>query len=641
MIERRDTKILLAAIIMPTIFILLTCKSTPAPTPLIRPSEQSALNRPPMATITLRSVLPEGAEEDMIITSGLPNVGVGTYVLLQGGGIDADGDTIASYAWTLGVPDGSVSILDDVASEAPSFIPDRIGQYIVELVVIDERGARSTVASLIVNAATWVGVGAMDDATASPPQCAACHVDQITAWAETGHATSFERLIDGEGSEFFGAHCIGCHTVGYDEAASAVNNGFDDVAAEVGWTFPETLRKGNWDDLMAHYPDLAKLANVQCENCHGPGSEHSGRPEAIALSLETGVCGVCHDPWRQDTNAQWAKSGHADATSPAFTYLIGPGNERCVRCHSGRGFINTYKDLGQAFGASEKRLLEEKREDSPEYEMLQLDSVQVITCGVCHDPHDATHPAQLRMFDAVTLPDGTEVTGVGASAICMACHNGQVGSEQVKEEKPLYPHYSTAAEMMAGTGGYDYGESVDNSAHTTSALGCVGCHMAARPDMDDRGTPDDASDDVPLPGYNEVGEHTFKMAWDGGTPDDPTDDVENMFACTGCHADLTTFNRNAAGDYDGDGRIEGIQNEVQGLLDVVSDGILASGAKALDHYPYWDNATTDAQKAAIYNWSFVAHEGSLGIHNTKRAVQLLQLTYRHLTGQEVPGAMLR
>lgn len=566
----------------------------------------------------------------MIITSGLPNVGVGTYVLLQGGGVDPDGDAITSYAWTLGVPDGSVSILDDVASEAPRFIPDRIGQYSVELVVTDERGAKSAAASVMVNAATWVGVGAVGDATASPPQCAACHVDETTAWAETSHATCFERLIDGEGSEYFRVHCLGCHTVGYNEAALAVNNGFDDVAAEVGWTFPEALRKGNWDDLLAHYPELAKLANVQCENCHGPGSEHSGQPEAIALSLGAEVCGVCHDPWRQGTNAQWAKSGHADATSPAFTCPVGPGNERCVRCHSGWGFINTYEDFGVG----------EKREDSPEYQ-IQPDSVQVITCAVCHDPHGATHPARLRMFDTVTLPDGTEVTGVGASAICMFCHNGQVGSEQVMEEKPLYPHYSTAAEMMAGTGGYDYGESVGNSAHTSSALGCVGCHMAARPDMDDRGTPDDASDDVPLPGYNEVGEHTFKMIWDGGTPDDPTDDVENMLACTGCHADLTTFNRSASGDYDGDGRIEGIQDEVQGLLDVVFDGILASGVEALDHYPYWDNVTTDAQKAAIYNWTFVTHEGSLGLHNTERAVQLLQLTYRHLTGQEVPGAMLR
>ena len=43
---------------------------------------------------------------------------------------------------------------------------------------------------------------------------------------------------------------------------------------------------------------------------------------------------------------------------------------------------------------------------------------------------------------------------------------------------------------------------------------------------------------------------------------------------------------------------------------------------------------------AIYNWSFVGHGGSQGIHNTARAVMLLQAAYRDLTGEDVPGADL-
>ncbi len=55
----------------------------------------------------------------------------------------------------------------------------------------------------------------------------------------------------------------------------------------------------------------------------------------------------------------------------------------------------------------------------------------------------------------------------------------------------------------------------------------------------------------------------------------------------------------------------------------------------------WDTVTTEAQRAAIYNWSFVACDGSLGVHNAGRAVRLLQLTYQDLTGHDVPGATLR
>ena len=30
---------------------------------------------------------------------------------------------------------------------------------------------------------------------------------------------------------------------------------------------------------------------------------------------------------------------------------------------------------------------------------------------------------------------------------------------------------------------------------------------------------------------------------------------------------------------------------------------------------YWGTVTTEAQRAAVYNWSFVGCDGSMGIHN--------------------------
>ncbi len=373
-----------------------------------------------------------------------------------------------------------------------------------------------------------MGAGIIDGAAASPPQCTACHADLVDTWSGTRHATSLERAIDGEVSEYYFSHCIGCHTVGYDE--TAVNDGFDDVTQEVGWTYPETLSAGNWESLATNYPRLANLANTQCENCHGPGSEHSGRREGIAVSLRIDGGAVCHNPLRQDRTVQWDRAGHADTNYGTAS------DERCARCHLGQGCI-----------------------DNLDGKNVVAEGLQKVTCPICHDPHDATHKHQLRVFDTVTLPDGTQVTDVGPSALCMTCHNGGVGPEEMHNDEPMLPRGNTASEMMVGAGGYNYGQAIEDSAHTSVIQSCVDCHMAPTPGMDDMGTPGDIGDDVPLPGHNQVGEHTFSMTWNGDTPDDPADDVESIAACTGCHEKLSSFNRKVVDDYDDDGKTGGIQ----------------------------------------------------------------------------------
>jgi hypothetical protein len=101
------------------------------------------------------------------------------------------------------------------------------------------------------------------------------------------------------------------------------------------------------------------------------------------------------------------------------------------------------------------------------------------------------------------------------------------------------------------------------------------------------------------------------------------------------------INGPADADYDGDGQAEGVQDEVQGLLDLVRDELTAAGVAWSDVAPYWGPAETESLRAGVYNWSYVNNDGSLGVHNTARAVELLQLTYRQLAGQDVPGATLR
>ncbi|GMR03199.1 MAG: hypothetical protein BMS9Abin21_026 [Thermodesulfovibrionia bacterium] len=89
-------------------------------------------------------------------------------------------------------------------------------------------------------------------------KCIMCHIKQYKSWQKTKMATSFENLkagVKAEAKEKAGlapdkdyttdANCLKCHTTGYGEAG-----GFKSVA------------------------DTPKLINVQCEGCHGPGSEY-------------------------------------------------------------------------------------------------------------------------------------------------------------------------------------------------------------------------------------------------------------------------------------------------------------------------------------------------------------------------------
>jgi len=90
-------------------------------------------------------------------------------------------------------------------------------------------------------------------------KCKACHIKQFKSWKTTTMANSFENLKAGvkvaekkaaglEDKDYtHDAKCLNCHTTGYGKPG--------------GFTSIE---------------DTPKLAGVQCESCHGPGSEYKG-----------------------------------------------------------------------------------------------------------------------------------------------------------------------------------------------------------------------------------------------------------------------------------------------------------------------------------------------------------------------------
>lgn len=560
-------------------------------------------------SLSHQEIIDFGLPEDLQVSGGLFTVGVGTPVYLEvliSGGAETGGAT-----WALdSVPDGSSAALaasplgSNVPIASPGdrevfkvagrqlLLPDAKGQYVISAVV-DTNGTAVTLAATV-TAADYVGVGNIFGASPQFPQCAMCHGDLAEGWAGTGHAHALPEYLDGLKSSHFNEGCLDCHATGYNPAPTAVNGGFDDVAAQLGWLFPEELREGNWATLP---PELKTVSSVQCESCHGPGSEHGGAPGTMSVSLSAGDCAQCHaeEPFVLQA-IEWEESRHSIATR----YPTGEGRGSCVGCHSGIGFIDRVK------GAEEFRT-----------------GYEAITCQVCHDPHDASNPHQLRTVAEVTLMNGEVISEGGTGKLCMNCHMSRRDADvYVQEYHNHYgPHHGPQADMLVGTNAVEYGQEMRNSAHLFAVEdACATCHM-----------PGTAMDD---PARTHAGGHTFKPTWDNGTPDDPSDDLHLTAPCVSCHGPMDSFDL-PRDDFNGNGVVEGVQTEVAGLMDILGRALPPMGepdVAVTEDY-------TSAELKAAYNYEFVREDGSMGVHNTRYTVGILRAAIKDLTGRNIITAV--
>ena len=96
--------------------------------------------------------------------------------------------------------------------------------------------------------------------------CKDCHSGHYAAWEKTKHANAITRLSSTERE----GECVGCHVTGG----------------------PPLIEKDGVKDVNA---------NVQCEQCHGPGKAHiaaaasgAAKPGAITRRPAESVCVDCH-----------------------------------------------------------------------------------------------------------------------------------------------------------------------------------------------------------------------------------------------------------------------------------------------------------------------------------------------------------
>lgn len=221
-------------------------------------------------------------------------------------------------------------------------------------------------------------------------------------------------------------------------------------------------------------------------------------------------------------------------------------------------------------------------------------------------------------MSSTTLADGTKVTTAGQGTLCMQCHQARQNATTYASTSAgsahFGPHEGPQADMIMGTNGYTYGQKIPSSAHQyVVADTCVTCHMQTVATTD--------------PAFLKAGDHTFQTTFTpaNGTP-------ENLVgACQTCHGpEITSFNFPLF-DYNGDGKIDGVQTEVQNLLDQLST-MLPPNNQVKSSLTI-DNTWTRAQLEAAYNWQFVNNDGSKGVHNTAYAVGLLKASIANLQGK--------
>jgi hypothetical protein len=425
--------------------------------------------------------------------------------------------------------------------------------------------------------------------------CVLCHATKQAPFNATAHAEAFKTQITGEDSNHFQEFCIKCHVVGYDSAPAAVNAGFDDVANDVGWMFPEELSPDNWDNM----PEVLKnKANVQCESCHGPADEHVqslGDTGRIAISISAGSCSQCHDSLPYHVKAfEWGQTPHAQGN-------VFRASGSCAPCHSTRGYIDAndpgISELGDIVPTAGT-------------------GNEGITCAACHDPHSPGAGAhQVRAIESVELPNGDLITEGGDGLICMACHKSRQDAENYvlgAAGGNFGPHYGPQADMLSGHNAIEYGQNMPNSTHLTAVENsCAQCHMQ------DPGT------SVPPYAENKVGGHTYTLVYDDGT----NDVVYLTDACSTCHGEIESFDFGGE-DLNRDGFIDGVQTEISLLLDDLGILLPPFGSTSVSGR---DLETLELRRGA-YNYLFVDSDGSLGVHNPKYAAALLRASIDDLKG---------
>jgi cytochrome c553 len=362
------------------------------------------------------------------------------------------------------------------------------------------------------------------------------------------------------------------------------------------------------------------MAVIDCMSCHGSTGAKYSLPGA-KLGYEV--------------------SGHATLGDSRYANAEG-----CQRCHTNEGYLQ-HAEMGFDAAKFDAFALPPKGADGKTPPMPFIAYPSQPNCFTCHDSH-TTGDFSLRTQKAdpktkavtnqkITLYNKFVYDG-GAGNLCASCHQARGDSKTAipASKGALSPrgmhHHGPEADMLAGTNGWEFaGKKYSTSPHYMIVKDtCISCHM---------GQPKGRYGFSP-----KVGGHAFTVVGD-------VHEVElgNVSSCVTCHKDVKTvaakkyintafapkdtayFTIKAKADYDGDGTVEFVQAEVQGLLDKLVNkngtGVMQTMANPMfkpdGSFANSKAVYTNDQLGAYANFLYVIEDKSLGIHNATYTLQLL------------------
>jgi hypothetical protein len=320
----------------------------------------------------------------------------------------------------------------------------------------------------------------------------------------------------------------------------------------------------------------------------GPGSvvNWEGYKEGI-------VCASCHNPDYDTTYFVWGRKYEWILSKHSYGGDYERNAADCAGCHTTEGYVQ--RETG--------RTVTSNTHASPP------------GCFACHSPH-SRGDFSLRTTEPVTVTSA--VAGVsdltfdyGKGNLCVSCHKTRslTPEPDPNSSAPItitsnrwYPHYGVQGQMLAGTGGFEFaGVSYNSSYHTVAQTikdeGCVICHMAD-----------------PNAGTGQGGGHTMNIRYEGTHGE--AQELTTGCTTTGCHSSPMHIDYN------------GVQTETAALLDslqtlLIERGWLTSSGlvNASSSNPLV--ITPGYLSGALFNYFFVEHDLSEGVHNTNYAQKLL------------------
>ncbi len=305
--------------------------------------------------------------------------------------------------------------------------------------------------------------------------CGYCHSGLFNDFAKTGHPYKLNKVVNGQPPTYpFSTVPSPPAGVAWSNVAYVIGGygwkarfiGLDGFIITAGGQNQYNLATGGWVD---YHTDEVKP--FDCGTCHTTGyrgdGHQDGLPGIVGQWAAPGVqCEECHGPGSQ----------HIQSPT-AFRLSIDTRSEACGRCHN-RGGMNDEIPASGGFIRHHEQ-----------YNEMQASVHKVVNCVTCHDPHLTVRYAARTGVNPMKVSCEDCHTGARQSIInsplglikgdfaCVDCHMPQASKSALTPSQyvgDIRTHIfkinaDSLAEQFDTTGGL-------SNKWVTSEYACLGCH---------------------------------------------------------------------------------------------------------------------------------------------------------------------